>query len=113
MADRTATPGGPADQTQSAFSVIETVEAVASNIREDVQRTINDTLTYLASPRGKELRTKLSMGAIAVAPVIARSPIVRRHPVLRVLGVAGLATVLVKVAEAVRDWEPEPARPQP
>jgi hypothetical protein len=93
--------------------VIETVEGVAANVRDDVQRVVNDALTYLASQRGKDLRNKLSMGVIAVAPVIARSPIVRRHPVLRFLGVAGLATVLVKVAEAVRDWEPDPARPQP
>lgn len=111
MADRTATPGRPADQNQPAFSVLESVEDVAANVRDEVQRAINDALTYLASPRGKELRTKLSMGVIAVAPVIARSPLVRRHPVLRLLGVAGLATVLVKVAEAVRDWEPEPAKP--
>jgi hypothetical protein len=101
----------PADQTQPAFSVVQSIGDVAAEVREDVERVINDALTYLASPRGKELRSKLSMGVIAVAPVIARSPIVRRHPVLRLLGVAGLATVLVKVAEAVRDWEPEQAKP--
>jgi hypothetical protein len=84
---------------------------MGATIRDDVERAVNDVVAYLASPKGKELRSKLSMGVIAVAPVIARSPIVRRHPVLRLLGVAGLATLLVKVAEAVRDWEPETATP--
>ncbi|MEX2557772.1 MAG: hypothetical protein WEB06_19340 [Actinomycetota bacterium] len=91
--------------------MVQSIGDVAADVREDVEHVINDAVTYLASPRGKELRSKLSMGVIAVAPVIARSPIVRRHPVLRLLGVAGLATVLVKVAEAVRDWEPEQAKP--
>jgi len=35
-------------------------------------------------------------------------PVVRRTWIGRVLGVAGAATVLAKVAEAMRDWEPGP-----
>lgn len=78
-----------------------------ATVRNDIDRGIETALTYLASPRGKELRTKLAMGVITVAPLIARSPAVRRNPVLRLLGVAGAAAVVVKVAEAVRDWEPQ------
>lgn len=83
---------------------------MGATVREDVERAVNDVLTYLASPRGKDLRSKLSIGVIAVTPVIARAPIVRRHPILRLLGVAGFATLLVRLAEAVRDWEPERAK---
>lgn len=104
--------GEPADQTQPAFSLADSIGEIAVDLRDSVEGALNDAMTYLASPRGKDLRAKLSMGVIAVAPVIARSPIVRRHPVLRLLGVAGLATVLVKVAEAVRDWEPQPVKPR-
>jgi hypothetical protein len=102
------TPRRPADQTQPASSFLHSIADVAATVRDDVQRGVNDVLTYLASPRGKELRSKLAMGVITVAPLIARSPAVRRNPVLRLLGVAGAAAVVVKVAEAVRDWDPQP-----
>jgi hypothetical protein len=103
--------GKPADQTQPAFSFADSIGDIAVDLRESVEGAVDDVLTYMASPRGKDLRSKLSMGVIAVAPVIARAPIVRRHPILRLLGVAGFATLLVKLAEAVRDWEPEQAKP--
>ena len=96
-----------ADQTQPASSLVHTIEGFAADVRDDVERAVNDLVAYLASPRGKALRSKLAIGVITAAPVIARAPIVRRHPLLKLLGVAGFATVLVRVAEAVRDWEPE------
>ncbi|MGH2785631.1 MAG: hypothetical protein ACRDJ1_10230 [Actinomycetota bacterium] len=106
-----STPQGePADQTQPAFSLLHAAGDVAATLRDDVERGIEDLMAYLASPRGKELRSKLAMGVITVAPLIARSPAVRRNPVMRVLGVAGAATVLIKVAEAIRDWDPQPDR---
>jgi len=104
------TAGRPADQTQSVSSFVSTIEGFATNVRDDVEQAVNDLVTYLASPRGKALRSKLAMGVIAVAPVIVRAPIVRRNPLFKLLGVAGFATLLVRLAEAVRDWEPE-ARP--
>ena len=107
MPDEFSEAGRPADQTQPVSSLVSAVEGFATNVRDDVERAVNDLVAYLASPRGKALRSKLAMGVITVAPVIARAPIVRRHPLLKLLGVAGLATVLVRVAEAVRDWEPE------
>jgi hypothetical protein len=103
--------GKPADQTQPAFSLADSIGDTAVQLRESMESAVNDVVAYLASPRGKDLRSKLSMGVIAVAPVIARAPIVRRHPILRLLGVAGFATLLVKLAEAVRDWEPENTKP--
>jgi hypothetical protein len=101
------TAGRPADQTQPASSIVSTVESFAADVRDDVERAINDLMTYLASPRGKALRSKLAMGVIAVAPVIARAPVVRSNPLFKLLGVAGFAAFLVKLAEAVRDWEPD------
>lgn len=99
--------GRPADQTQPVSSLVSTIEGFAANVRDDVERSINDLMTYLASPRGKAVRSKLAMGVIAVAPVIARAPVVRRNPLFKLLGVAGFAAFLVRLAEAVRDWEPE------
>ena len=78
-------------------------------MREDVHKAVEDVLTYLASPRGKQLRGRVAMGLIALAPAIARAPGLRRNPVFRLLGVAGGAALLVKIGEAIRDWDPEPS----
>lgn len=97
----------PAGAHPPASSVLEQIGDVAESVRDDVQKAVEDLLTYLASPRGKELRGRLAMGLIALAPAIARAPGLRRHPLFRLLGVAGAATLLVRVGEAIRDWEPE------
>ncbi|MGH2794854.1 MAG: hypothetical protein ACRDKG_11175 [Actinomycetota bacterium] len=102
------TAGRPADQTRPVFPFLQTASDVATNVREDIERGFDELVAFLASPRGKALRSKLAMGVITVAPLIARAPIVRRNPLLKLLGVAGFAALLVKVAEAVRDWEPAP-----
>lgn len=91
-----------------ASSILESIGEAGAAVREDVERAVNDLLTYLASPRGRELRSRLSMGLIALAPVIVRTPALRHHPLLKLLGVAGAGTLLVKIGEAIRDWEPEP-----
>jgi hypothetical protein len=96
----------PAGRVPSASSILESIGDAADSVRDDVQKAVDDLLTYLASPRGKELRGRLAMGLIALAPAIARAPGLRRHPLFRLLGIAGAATLLVKVGEAIRDWEP-------
>ena len=99
----------PASNSSPASNVLDAIGEMGETVRADLERAVSDALTYLASPRGKELRSRLSMGLIAVAPAIARAPGLRRNPLFRLLGVAGAATVLVKLAEAIRDWEPRDA----
>lgn len=71
-----------------------------------IAETIDTAKLLLASPRGRAARATLAAGVIAAAPLVMRLPAVRQHPIGRLLALAGGATVIVKLADAVRDWEP-------
>ena len=51
-------------------------------------------------------RAVVAAGLIVAAPAIARHPYVRSTRLLRLIGAAGGAALIVKAAEAIRDWEP-------
>jgi 4-amino-4-deoxy-L-arabinose transferase-like glycosyltransferase len=67
---------------------------------------IREFRSYMASPQGREIRKRVAQGLILGAPLLFRTRFIRRHPVGRVLGLVGGATLVVKLAEALRDWEP-------
>ena len=66
---------------------------------------------FLASDAGKRLRNALAAGAVVSAPMLFRLPVVKRSPLLRVLELLGGAALIVKLAEALRDWDPGAPRP--
>jgi hypothetical protein len=72
-----------------------------------VAETVDTAKWLLASPGGRRARAALAAGVILAAPVVMRMPSVRAHPVGRLIALAGGAAVLVRAAEAVRDWEPD------
>lgn len=74
---------------------------------DTIAETIETAKMLLASPRGRAARATLAAGVIVAAPIVLRLPAVRAHPVGRLLALAGGAAAVVKVAEAVRDWEPD------
>jgi hypothetical protein len=80
----------------------ELVEEIGDAI-SDAARVVRE---YLASPRGRRMRARVATGLILSAPLIARFPVVKASRVGRVLGVAGGAALLVKLAELIRDWDP-------
>jgi len=61
---------------------------------------------YLASPEGQQLRKRIAQFAIIGAPLIFRMRFFRATPLGRILGMVGGAALVVKAAEALRDWEP-------
>jgi 4-amino-4-deoxy-L-arabinose transferase-like glycosyltransferase len=67
---------------------------------------IREFRQYMASPRGREVRKRVSQVLILGAPLLFRTKFVKRHPLGRVLGLVGGAALVVKLAEALRDWEP-------
>lgn len=69
---------------------------------------IDETEAWLATPTGRRIRALAAQLLIVSAPVILRHPFFRT-PVGRLVQVAGGAALLVRVAEAIRDWEPGPA----
>jgi hypothetical protein len=71
-----------------------------------LERGIEDVRAYLASPEGQELRRRIAQVAVIAAPLLFRMRFFRASPIGRVLGLVGGAALLVKLAEALRDWEP-------
>ena len=62
---------------------------------------------YMASPEGRELRRRLAQIAIIGAPLLFRFKFIRMNPLGRLIGLVGGAALVVKLAEALRDWEPQ------
>jgi hypothetical protein len=80
-------------------------------IGDRIEVAIEDVEKFLDSPAGRRLRRLLAGAAIVGAPLLFRLPAMKRFPLLRVLELAGGAALVVKFAEALRDWEPTSRRP--
>jgi hypothetical protein len=71
-----------------------------------VGETVDTAKVLLATDRGRAARATMAAAVVVAAPIVMRMPVVRNHPVGRLIAFAGGAAVLVKAAEAIRDWEP-------
>jgi hypothetical protein len=60
---------------------------------------------FLHTPAGRKFRRYLAGGIILTAPLLFRIPGLRRYPLIRALEVLGGVALIVKMAEALRDWE--------
>jgi hypothetical protein len=60
---------------------------------------------FLHTPAGRQLRRYVAVGLMVTAPLLFRIPALRRSPLIRVLEALGGAAVVIKLAEAIRDWE--------
>jgi len=65
-----------------------------------------EALRFLASPAGERWRHRAAWFLIVALPVVFRVPRLRRHWAIRLLELAGGAAVLVRLGEAIRDWQP-------
>ena len=74
-------------------------------IADRVEASADDVLEFLDSPAGRRLRRMLATGLIVSVPLVMRIPGLRATPVGRLLALTGGATLVVKLAEAIRDWE--------
>jgi hypothetical protein len=79
---------------------------VLDDLSRRLSRGLDELRDYLASPEGRELRKRIAQVAIIAAPLLFRMRFVRASPLGRVLGLVGGAALVVKLAEALRDWEP-------
>ncbi len=75
--------------------------------RGAIGETVETAKALLASDRGRAARAAVAAGVIVAAPIVMRLPVVRAHPIGRLVALVGGAAVLIKAAEAIRDWEPE------
>ncbi len=69
---------------------------------------LNELQRWLATPQGRFLRSLAARLLLVSVPLIVRHPFFKT-PVGRLVELAGGAAILVKLAELLRDWEPQPA----
>jgi hypothetical protein len=62
---------------------------------------------WLATPQGTRFRQLFARGLILGSPLIFRMRLMRGSAIGRLIEFAGGAAVLLKLAEIIRDWEPE------
>jgi hypothetical protein len=87
------------------------VERGLRSVGDRVEVAVQEVEDFLDSPAGRRLRRLVAGAAIVGAPLLFRLPLLKRYPLLRALEVLGGAALLVKFAEALRDWEPTARRP--
>jgi len=73
--------------------------------------TAGQARAFLASPAGIRFRRLVAGGAILTAPLLFRIPLLRRYPLLRALEAIGGVALVIKAAEALRDWDPSSPGP--
>jgi hypothetical protein len=74
-------------------------------LADRIDASVEDVVEFLDSPAGRRLRRLLATGLIVSVPLVMRIPGLRATPIGRLLTVTGGATMVVKLAEAIRDWE--------
>jgi hypothetical protein len=74
-------------------------------LADRIDASVDDVVEFLDSPAGRRLRRVLATGLIVSVPFVMRIPGLRATPIGRLLTVTGGATMVVKLAEAIRDWE--------
>lgn len=82
------------------------VTPMVDELQRRMSRGTDEVRAYLASPEGQQLRRRAAQALIVAAPLLVRSRLFRATWVGRVVGIAGGAALVVKLAEALRDWEP-------
>jgi hypothetical protein len=83
------------------------LSGMVDELQRRARKGVAEVRAYLASPEGKRLRRRTAQVLILTAPFLARSRFLGRSPVGKAIGLLGGAALIVKLAEALRDWEPE------
>ena len=83
---------------------------VVDSVVEGAAEAWDDTMAYLSTPQGRRVRHRVAAAVIVATPILTELPVIRRTPVGRLLRYAAVGALMVKGAEWLRDWEPQPAR---
>jgi hypothetical protein len=79
-------------------------------IAERASVTLDELLEFLDSPSGRRMRKILATTLIISVPFVMRIPGLRRSPIGRIIELVGGTALVVKLAEAIRDWERDQTR---
>jgi hypothetical protein len=82
------------------------VGRVVSDLEETIDDGVDATREFLASPTGRRVRGYVAAGLIVAAPLILRHPFFRT-PLGRAVELAGIAALIPRIAERIREWDPE------
>jgi hypothetical protein len=74
-------------------------------LAERAEITIDELLDFLSSPAGRRLRAMAATGLILSVPVVMRVPGLRGSALGRAIELLGGTALIVKLAEAIRDWD--------
>ncbi len=75
------------------------------DIAERANITLEELMAFLESPAGRRMRHVVATGMIVSVPLVMRIPGLRRSGIGRAVEVMGGTALLVRLAEAIRDWE--------
>ena len=81
------------------------LRTLVRQLEEAIDQGVDEARAWLASEQGRRYRAIAARALILAAPAIVRHPFFKT-PVGRFVQIAGGATLIVKVAELLRDWEP-------
>lgn len=76
-----------------------------NELAERANVSFDELLTFLDSPAGRRLRRMVAGGLIVSMPLLTRIPGLRRSPLARVIELVGGTALVIRLAEAIRDWE--------
>jgi hypothetical protein len=91
----------PARRSPGSIDAMSTIRRIG----DTVTITADQARAFLASPSGVRFRKLLAGAVIVTAPLLFRAPGVRRYPLFRALEAIGGVALVIKAAEALRDWE--------
>jgi hypothetical protein len=74
-------------------------------IADRAEMTLDELMDFLGSPAGRRLRRIVATGLILSVPLVMRIPGLRSSPIGRAVELLGGTALIVKLAEAIRDWE--------
>jgi hypothetical protein len=93
----------------TGYPMREELSRLAAEAQKAVTDGVEQTRAWLATPNGRRFREITARVLLVASPLLFRHRFFRSTWVGRIIELAGGAALLVKLAEAIRDWEPEPA----
>ncbi|MDP9343831.1 MAG: hypothetical protein M3Q23_17425 [Actinomycetota bacterium] len=85
----------------------EGLRSLAAELEHVVSQGADRAEAWLTSPAGRRFRKNAARAVLIGTPLLFRHRFFRYTWTGRLIELAGGAALLIKLAEAIRDWEPE------
>jgi hypothetical protein len=88
--------------------VTDELRRLAAEAQRAVSEGVEQTRAWLVTPSGRRFRAITARVLLVATPLVFRHRFFRYTWVGRIIELTGGAALLIKLAEIIRDWEPEP-----